>query len=108
MWYNPLVIWLLCSPLHGWMSGNTLLLTYTGHKSGKTFTFPISYRQEGETLWLITRKDKAWLKNLPAKGLPVKVYVQGQELPVRAEIEPLAEAQALERMLFVYQGSRAP
>jgi len=32
------------------------------------------------------------------------VYVQGQELPARAEIAPLTEAQALERMLFAYQG----
>lgn len=86
------------------MSGSTLLLTYTGRKSGKTFTFPISYRREGHALWLITRKDKPWIKNIPREGLPVKTQVQGQEWPARAEIVPLTQAEAVERMLFVYKG----
>ncbi len=43
MWYNPLVTWLLRSPLRWLMDRNTLLLTYTGRKSGRTYTFPISY-----------------------------------------------------------------
>jgi hypothetical protein len=104
MWYNPLVTWILRSPLHGLMSGNTLLITYTGRKSGKTFTFPISYGREGQTIWLMTRNDKPWIKNIPAEGLPVKVQVQGQELPARAEVVPLTQAEAIERMLFVYKG----
>lgn len=104
MWYNPIVAWLLRSPLHGVMSGSTLLLTYMGRKSGKTFTFPVSYRREGQTLWLITRNDKPWIKNIPLAGLPVKAQVQGQEWPARAEIVPLTQAEAVERMLFVYKG----
>lgn len=32
--YNPLVSWLLRSPLHGVMSKSTMLVTFTGQKSG--------------------------------------------------------------------------
>ena len=40
--YNPFVGALLRSPLHGFMSNSTMLLTYTGRKSGKTYTTPVS------------------------------------------------------------------
>jgi hypothetical protein len=35
--YNPIVIHLLRSPLHGLMSESTMLVTYTGHRSGRTY-----------------------------------------------------------------------
>lgn len=34
MWFNPLIIALLRSPLHALMSANMIVLTYTGRKSG--------------------------------------------------------------------------
>ena len=46
---NPSVRFLLRSPLHGLMSGNTLLLEFTGRKSGRALSTPISYRLEGNT-----------------------------------------------------------
>jgi hypothetical protein len=40
--YYPFVVALLRSPLHGFMDRSTLLLTYTGHKSGKAYTTPVN------------------------------------------------------------------
>jgi hypothetical protein len=40
--YNPIVIWLLRSPLHSLMDKSTILVTITGRKSGKIYTVPVS------------------------------------------------------------------
>lgn len=54
--YNPVVIWLLRSPFHGLIDKNTVLITFTGRKSGKSYTFPISYVRDGDTLMMISLK----------------------------------------------------
>jgi hypothetical protein len=41
--YNPIVSWLLRSPLQGLMSSSTMLITFAGRKSGKTYTTPVNY-----------------------------------------------------------------
>ncbi len=38
---------LLRSPIHGMVSKTVLLITFTGRKSGKSFTTPVDYSQEG-------------------------------------------------------------
>src|SRR5450755_2404646 len=45
---NSLVTTILRSPWHGLRSHRLLLLTFTGRKSGKEFTTPMRYVQEGE------------------------------------------------------------
>ena len=40
-WINPPIKFLLASPLHGIMSSNTLLLDFTGRKSGRALSTPI-------------------------------------------------------------------
>jgi len=45
---NPLIITILHSPLHSMMSKATMLITFTGRKSGKQYTTPVSYSQEGD------------------------------------------------------------
>jgi deazaflavin-dependent oxidoreductase (nitroreductase family) len=67
---------LLRSPLHGLMSGSTLLITFTGRKSGKRYTTPITYLREGDTFLRTT--DSPWWKNL-CGGAPVTLRVKGRE-----------------------------
>lgn len=74
---NTLVAGLLRSPLHGVLSGTVLLLTFTGRKSGKVYTTPVSYLGERGDLWVYT--PSPWWKNLQG-GAPVLVLVQGQKL----------------------------
>ena len=45
--YNPIVKFVLQSPMHPLMSSNTMLLTFPGRKSGKPYTTPINYAREG-------------------------------------------------------------
>ena len=41
--FNPLMIWLLHSPLHKIASKNTLLITFIGRKISKKYTTPVNY-----------------------------------------------------------------
>jgi hypothetical protein len=103
MWYNPLVTWLLHSPLRGLMDGSTLLLTYTGRKSGKVYTFPISYVQHGDCIRLITRKGKPWLKSVAA-GAPVILWLRGQARAGWAAAVPVCDTALMEAIQDVYRG----
>ena len=61
---NPPVKWLLGSPLHGLMSGNTLLLEFTGRKSGRALATPISYRLADGVVHCFTSRTSGWWRNL--------------------------------------------
>ena len=67
---------ILRSPLHSLMSKKYLLLSFTGRKSGKKYTTPMSYIREADSLLMTT--DSPWWKNLRG-GAPVTVRVEGHE-----------------------------
>ena len=75
---NPLVRGLLRSPAHGLISGHLALLTVTGRRSGRTFTFPVGYHQDGDrvTIGVDWPERKRWWRNLldPA---PVEIWLAG-------------------------------
>lgn len=76
----------LHSPMHGIVSKTVLLLTFTGRKSGKTFTTPVDYSQDGDQVYIFTHAN--WWKNLRG-GAPVTLRIQGREFQGLAE--PVAE-----------------
>lgn len=55
---------ILRSPLHGLVSNNLMLITFTGRTSGKTYTTPVNYVRDGETLIVLSHTDRTWWKNL--------------------------------------------
>ena len=76
----------LSSPMHRMVSKTVLLITFTGRKSGKTYTTPVSYSQSGDQVTIFTHAT--WWKNL-SSGTPVKLRFQGRELEGLAA--PVAE-----------------
>ena len=82
--YNPLVLLLLRSPLHAAMSNSTMLLTFTGHKSGRTYTTPVNYVREGDELLVVGARGHSWWKNLRGDAV-VSVRVRGREMRGEAE-----------------------
>lgn len=74
---KPFVVLLLRSPLHRLLSKHLLLLTVTGRKTGKRFTFPVSYAASGDLLHVVSRRDRFWWRNLKG-GAPVTVWLNGQ------------------------------
>ncbi len=67
---NSFVSLLLRSPLHGFVSGNTMLVSVTGRKTGRVVTIPVNYVQEGDILWVLSYRERTWWRNL-LTGAPV-------------------------------------
>ncbi len=76
----------LRSPVHRMVSKTVLLITFTGRKSGKTYTTPVDYSQDGDQVTIFTHAN--WWKNLRG-GAPVTLRLRGRELQGLAE--PVAE-----------------
>jgi len=83
-WLNKTMKFVLGSPLHGMVSQSTLLITFTGRKSGKTYTTPVSYSQLGNQVLVFTHAS--WWKNLGSAAL-VTLRLRGRELHGLAQPE---------------------
>jgi deazaflavin-dependent oxidoreductase (nitroreductase family) len=100
--YNPIVILLLHSPLHSLVDKSTILITFTGRKSGKTYTIPVSFVRDGDTLMMISQREHSWWKNLRG-GAQVTLYMQGHTLKAKGEVFTEAEAVENKLLLFLQQ-----
>lgn len=89
---NGLVRAILRSPLHGLTSSRLLLITLTGRKTGRTYTFPVGYVEDGGALLIGTAAS--WRKNL-RPGVPVTIRLRGRDRLVEADVVT-EEAQATE------------
>ncbi len=83
---NKAMKFVLSSPAHGMVSKTVLLITFTGRKSGKTYTTPVSYSHYGDQVTIFTHA--LWWKNLHS-GQPVTLRIQGREF--RGLAEAIAE-----------------
>lgn len=84
--FNHAMRLVLSSPVHGVVSKTVLLISFTGRKSGKTYTTPVSYSQDRDQVSIFTHA--LWWKNL-RNGAPVTLRIRGREL--RGLAEPVAE-----------------
>ena len=83
-WLNPAMKSILRSPIHGMVSKSTLLITFTGRKTGHTYTTPVDYSQHGDQIYVFTHAS--WWKNL-GRGTPVTLRLRGREVRGLAEPE---------------------
>lgn len=67
---NSFMTFILRSPMHGILSGSTMLITVTGRKSGRPITTPVNYYQKGDTLWVISNRERSWWRNLKGGAGP--------------------------------------
>jgi deazaflavin-dependent oxidoreductase (nitroreductase family) len=79
---NTAMKFILRSPAHGMVSKTILLITFTGRKSGKTYTTPVSYSQNGDQVSIFTHA--AWWRNL-LSAAPVTLHMQGRDIQGLAE-----------------------
>jgi len=86
---NPLVAWVLRSPLHPLLSGGLVLLQVTGRRTGRRYWIPVGYQRDGDTLTvLVSRADrKQWWRNYRQAG-PVELRLRGQTRHGRAQVVP--------------------
>jgi deazaflavin-dependent oxidoreductase (nitroreductase family) len=86
---NNAMKFVLRSPVHGMVSKFTTLITFTGRKSGKTYTTPVSYSQDNDQVYIFTHAN--WWKNLCGDA-PVTLCLHGQEH--KGWAEPIAKDKA--------------
>jgi hypothetical protein len=84
---NPVLAALLRSPLHGLASGRLALITVTGRRSGRRYTFPVGYERDGERVRIgVGWPDrKRWWRNLRG-GAPVELRLRGRDYRGRAAV----------------------
>jgi hypothetical protein len=72
---------LLRSPAHGVLSGKLLLLTFTGRKTGRRFSIPMNYTEQGDSILLVPQapERKTWWRNLRGEGAAVRVRLRGED-----------------------------
>ena len=98
---NPIVKTLLRSPAHGLMSHNTVLLEFTGRKSGRQLSTPVSYQPVDGALHCFTGRDNAWWRNLRAPA-QLTITLRGKRLRAISEViedDTAAIARALSAFL---------
>ncbi len=84
---------------HMWHDVTTLLLTTTGRKSGKQFTTPLIYGQDGDRYLIVGSRGGAdhhpqWYLNLVAQP-EIEVQVLADKFKARARTAEAAEKPAL-------------
>lgn len=83
---NDFMAWVLRSPFHGMLSNGMMLITVTGRKTGKKYTTPVGYYREGDSLWILTSRDRMWWKNLNG-GAKVDLLLKRKQVGGFAELE---------------------
>lgn len=65
-WVNATMRSLLRSPFSRLVDRGIVLLTVTGRRSGRRFSFPVQYVEDGGTLWIMSGAgpEKTWWRNL--------------------------------------------
>jgi hypothetical protein len=106
---NKLISPLLRSPLHGIVSKALVLLSFQGRKSGKVYTFPVGYTQQGNQVEIVS--SRSWWKNLQGNA-QVSLWLKGKKHSGVAEVfygdETVAQAllpiaQRSAQMVKLYQ-----
>lgn len=85
--FNPLIAAVLRSPLHGLLSPGLMLITVTGHRSGRRYSFPVGYQRDGRvvTIMVSEARHKSWWRNYHEPG-PVELRLRGRQLRGTAEV----------------------
>lgn len=79
-WLNRLMTWMLRTPVLQRIVGRgTALLTFTGRRSGRTYTTPISYARVGDRIVMTAHESRQWWRHL--QGHPqVVLGLAGREM----------------------------
>ncbi|SEH00263.1 protein of unknown function [Nonomuraea solani] len=106
-WMNRAIRPLLASPLHRLVSKRLMLLSYTGHKSGRRFTIPIAYFAWDPGTVLAMSSVLTWIPSMRS-GPTVQLRIRGRERDaVPAVVEDRGELADLLAKFARRNGSRA-
>lgn len=99
MWYDPIIAFLLRSPVHGLVDKGILLINYTGSKSGKKYSVPVSYLKDSDDYLITSLRKRKWWRNFRG-GAQVTLHVNGRK--VTAVAEAITDTPAVAKELATY------
>src|SRR5438552_16956766 len=73
-YFNPVARFLLATPLHSLMSSRLMLLRFSGRKTGRSYTTPVSYVRVGDSL--LVPGGGAWWRTVEGTS-QTYVYIRG-------------------------------
>jgi deazaflavin-dependent oxidoreductase (nitroreductase family) len=84
---NATMRWILRSPISRLVDRGIVLLTVTGRRTGRRFSFPVQYVEVGDTLWIMSGAgpEKTWWRNLVG-GAPIRVLLRRHPYEGVAEV----------------------
>jgi hypothetical protein len=84
-WVNSIMTWVVTTPgLQAWVGQGVALLSFTGRRSGKRYTIPVSYQREGDVVTVITKKLRNWWHNFETPA-EVELRLAGRVFTGKAE-----------------------
>lgn len=96
-WANSFMKWVLHTPgLQTMVGGQVALLGFTGRKTGRSYTIPVSYQRDGDTVNVVTKKLRKWWRNFKTPA-EVELRLAGRAYSGKAEVVAIDE-EALEFM----------
>jgi deazaflavin-dependent oxidoreductase (nitroreductase family) len=96
---NDFIKFILRTPFHAMFGGNLMLITVTGRKSGRAITTPVNYYREENTLWVISKRERKWWRNL-CEGAEVTLRLNGHD--VKAQAESITDEQVVADQIGEY------
>jgi hypothetical protein len=86
-WANSLMKWALTTPgIQSMVGQGVALLTFIGRKTGRTYTIPVSYYREDDTVTVITKRVRNWWRNFETPA-EVGVRIAGHDYRGMTQIE---------------------
>jgi deazaflavin-dependent oxidoreductase (nitroreductase family) len=85
-WANSLMRWALTTPgIQSWVGQGVALLTFTGRRSGKRYTIPVSYQRSDDVVTVVTKRVRKWWHNFetPAEA---ELRIAGHTYAGKAEL----------------------
>ncbi|WP_347625845.1 hypothetical protein [Sphaerisporangium sp. B11E5] len=80
--FNSCVMTLHSSPRWGRLiSRHLTVVTYTGRRSGRTFSTPVAFRRTADTVTIGVQfpDAKTWWRNFLAEGGPISLHLDGTD-----------------------------
>jgi len=85
-WLNGMMKVLLRTPgLQNWIGKSIALITFTGRRSGKSYSTPVTYCREGDTVIVLSKKFRTWWRNFLEEP-QVELRLKGRTLRGRAHV----------------------
>ncbi|GAA2315157.1 nitroreductase/quinone reductase family protein [Streptomyces violaceusniger] len=79
---NAWMVGLRASPRWGrWVRGRLTVVTYTGRRSGRSFSTPVAYRRAADvvTIAVAMPERKQWWRNFTGEGGPISLDLDGAD-----------------------------